>query len=147
MPLVLVLASLSLAILLPRLTLRRIARLRDEINNVADPARLRTAEIQLALALEGSARRGYLITGDRQLANQFNDTRVQRRASERQLLDYTRRLDAPGSSKLTTLVLRIQVLDRELDSLVGSVDASTASPATLNARAAPTFPADPAIRG
>src|ERR1051326_6214929 len=75
LPLLLVIVSLAFAILVPRLTQHRIARLRNEINDLADPARLLTMEIQLALAHGGSARRGYLLTGDRQLADQFHAVR------------------------------------------------------------------------
>jgi signal transduction histidine kinase len=131
LPLVLVLASLSLAIVVPRFSQRRIADLREEINNLADPARLRTTEIQLALAHEGSARRGYLLTGDQELATQFNAASARLRTAESQLLDYTRRLDASGSSKLTPLALRIEAMDHALDSLVADVDAHRASDATF----------------
>jgi len=132
LPLILVLVSLSLAILLPRVTQRRIARLRNEINNVADPARLRVTEVQLDLAHEGSARRGFLLTGDQQLANEFAVARNHRRTAERQLLDLTRRLDSGRSGTLSSLATLVQVLDDQLDSLVGRVDARTASSATLD---------------
>lgn len=132
LPLVFVIVSLCLAIFLPRVAQRRIARLRNEINNVADPARLRVTEIQLALAHEGSARRGYLLTGDQQLADQFIAARVGRRTAERQLLDYTRQLDRTNSGKLPARVANIQALDAQLDSLVGSVDQRTASSVALN---------------
>src|ERR687883_255060 len=74
-PVVVVVLSLALAILLPRLAEQRIERLRNEINDVADPARLRVAQIQLEIALEASQRRGYLLTGDEELDRQFEISR------------------------------------------------------------------------
>src|SRR5215471_8250924 len=76
LPLVVVVLSLALAIVLPRVAERRIERLRNEINDVADPARLRVAQIQLEIALEASQRRGYLLAGDAELERQFDLSRT-----------------------------------------------------------------------
>src|SRR5256885_3027227 len=67
LPLVLVLLSLALAMLLPRLVQRRITRLRNEINQLAEPARQHVLEIQLAFAVQASDARGYLLGGDEAL--------------------------------------------------------------------------------
>ena len=74
-----VILSLTLAILLPWLAERRVERLRDEINDFADPARLRVAQIQLELALEGAERRGYLLARDEALEKEFLLSRGRRR--------------------------------------------------------------------
>jgi len=71
LPLVLVVASLAIALLVPRLAQRRVNRLRDDINLFADPARTDVAAIELDLALEAAARRGYALTGDAQLAREI----------------------------------------------------------------------------
>ena len=126
LPLVLVILSLGLAVLLPRLTQRHIGRLRNDINTVADPARLRVTEIQLDLALEGSQRRGFLLTGDQQLESQFELTRQHRVAAEQELLAFARRLDPTGLDALPRYVETLSRLDSSLDSLVaGRGDVST----------------------
>ncbi|HKW46523.1 MAG TPA: HAMP domain-containing sensor histidine kinase [Gemmatimonadaceae bacterium] len=110
--------SLALAIVLPRLAERRIARLRNEINDVADPARLRVAQIQLEIALEASQRRGYLLAGDAELERQFDLSRTRRRDAEEDLLSYAERLDTRGSTRLARAAMKIQALDQGLDSLI-----------------------------
>lgn len=118
LPLILVLLALGLAIVIPRLTHRRIAELRNDINNVADPARLRVTEIQLEMALEGSQRRGYLLTGDEALAKQFELSRQRRIAAERDLLGYSVAIDKWGRPGLSGDVQRLIGLDHNVDSLV-----------------------------
>ena len=117
-PLIVVVLSLTLAILLPWLAERRVERLRDEINDFADPARLRVAQIQLELALEGAERRGYLLARDEALEKEFLLSRGRRRGAEQELVDYARRLDNPGSSVLANAATRIQDLNRGIDSLI-----------------------------
>jgi signal transduction histidine kinase len=118
LPLVVVVVALALATLLPHLAERRVARLRDEINNFADPARLRVTGIQLELALQGSQRRGFLLTGDKALAAEFEATRQRRIRAEHELLDYSRRLDETGAARLTVYVARLLRAARSLDSVV-----------------------------
>ena len=130
LPLVVVIVSLALAILLPRLSEHRTARLRTEINDLADPARLRIAQIQLEIALEASQRRGYLLGGDTALEAQFNRSRTRRREAEEDLFTYAKRLDAPGSTRLARAAVTIQALDRGLDSLISI--GGPASAATLD---------------
>lgn len=114
--LVLVLVLLAGALLIPRVAQQRIDRLRDEINHVAEPARARTAEIQLDLALEAAARRGLLLTGDPQLARDLERSRQRRLAAERELADYARQLDAPVRRRVSELGARLRGLDSLLDS-------------------------------
>src|SRR5689334_21897277 len=98
LPLILVIATLTVAVLLPRFSQRRVSRLRDEINNVADPARLRVTGIQLELALQGSQRRGFLLSGDKALVTEFEQSRQRRIREEQELFGYARRLDADGAA-------------------------------------------------
>jgi signal transduction histidine kinase len=107
-----------LAILLPHFTERRVARLRDEINNFADPARLRVTGIQLELALQGSQRRGFLLTGDKNLATEFEASRERRIREERELRDYSRRLDADGTAGVIGYVGQLVRATNSLDSIV-----------------------------
>jgi signal transduction histidine kinase len=122
---VVVVLSLALAILLPPLSERRIARLRSEINDVADPARLHVAQIQLEIVLEESQRRGYLLARDDELERQSERSRARRREAEQDLYAYAQRLDMPGSMNIARSAMRIQALDRGLDSLI-----STGGPAS-----------------
>src|SRR5689334_16705803 len=120
LPLILVLVTLVLAVLLPRFTQRRIARLRDDINNFADPARLRVTDVQLQFALEGSQRRGFLLSGDQTLAEEFNRSRQRRLVAERELLTYAGHLDENGSARLINYVTRLARADSSLDSAVAT---------------------------
>jgi signal transduction histidine kinase len=120
LPVIVVVLSLALAILLPRVSERRIERLRNEINDVADPARLRIAQIQLAIARESSQRRGYLLARDEESERLFAESRTSRRKAEQALLADARRLDAPGSTRLAGAAIKIQLLDQGLDSLISS---------------------------
>jgi len=134
LPLLLVLVSLGLALVVPRLAERRVIRLREEINAVAEPARARLAAIQLDLALEAAARRGYLLTGDRQLAREIATSRTRRHEAERQLEEYARRLDPQVSAELARLTARLQALDAHLDTVVATGVNPSASPAPLAER-------------
>jgi signal transduction histidine kinase len=125
--LVVVVTSLALAIVLPRLGERRIERLRSEINDVADPARLRIAQIQLEIALEASQRRGYLLAGDAELERQFDLSRTRRRDAEDDLVAYAQRLDTRGSATLARAAMKIQTLDEGLDSLISLGGATSAT--------------------
>ena len=119
-PLIFVLVTLLLALLLPQFTQRRVAVLRDDINNFADPARLRLTDIQLQLALQGSQRRGFLLSGDQALAREFERSRERRVLAERELLGYARHLDQNGAARLTSYITRLARADSSLDSVVAS---------------------------
>jgi signal transduction histidine kinase len=131
LPLGLVLLALVFAIALPRFTQRRITELRNEINEVAAPARQRVTQIQLDMALEASQRRGYLLSGDMRMMDHLADSRARRQRSERELIDYARHLDTNGSIDLARAAEKLRGLDLDLDSLV-MVDAPHArSPVAL----------------
>jgi PAS domain S-box-containing protein len=114
---VLVLACLALALLVPRVAQRRVNRLRDDINLVADPARTGVAAIRLDLALEAAARRGFALTGDEQLAREITTSLQRRRRAEQRLRATARQLDDAVPAELSTLVQRLSAFDADLDSL------------------------------
>ncbi|MDB4887108.1 MAG: two-component hybrid sensor and regulator [Gemmatimonadetes bacterium] len=118
LPVVFVLVSLALALLVPRVAQRRVNALRDNINLVAEPARSRVAAIQLDLALEAAARRGYLLTGDVQLAREITASRLRRREAEQQLLALASRLGAPVADEIAALEAPLAAADAQLDSTV-----------------------------
>lgn len=130
-PLVLVLVSLTLAMIVPEVADRRISGLRHEINEVAEPARARVAEIQLDIALEAAARRGFLLTGDAELLQEIGTSRARRVAAQRQLGRYAVRLDPPVRAEAAGLERELRELDAHLDSVVASGAASSAVRATL----------------
>jgi signal transduction histidine kinase len=131
LPFFFVLVSLTFAIALPRIAQRRIDRLRNEINGVANPARLDLTEIQRDIALEASQRRGFLLTGDQPMAAHFVESRARRVGEEIQLIDYTRRLDSANDSVMLRAARRIKDLDRDLDSLLAAGFSHSVSAATL----------------
>src|SRR6185312_11662035 len=62
LPLILVLLSLTFAVVLPQLSQRRVTTLRNEINLYADPAHQELTAIQLYLTRGAQQRRGYNLT-------------------------------------------------------------------------------------
>ena len=69
--LALVMASVLFLVVFPRLASRRIEALRDEVTNVASPARSAAGEIERALAQEIAATRGFLVTGGGEYRHEF----------------------------------------------------------------------------
>jgi signal transduction histidine kinase len=115
---ILVVMSLISAIVLPRLAENRVTSLRNQINDIADPARLRVTDILLDMALQASQRRGYLLSEDNALGRDYALSRARRLQSERELAMLTRQLDSPDSTRLSSRVARLQGLTHRLDSLV-----------------------------
>jgi len=128
---VLVVVSLGLALVLPAVAQRRIDRLRDEISEVTDPARARVAEIQLAVALEAAARRGYLLTRDRQLARDIEDARARRREALHELDRLAPRLEPPAPVEVERLAARLAAFDAQFDSAVAHGLQRPPSPAAV----------------
>ena len=126
LPLVVVIIALGMVIVLPRLADRRIERLRNEINDVADPARLRVAQIQLEIALQGAQRRGFLLAADAELDKQFELSRTRRRQAEQTLIAYAHQLEGTNSVGMVHAAREIEELDRALDSLVTSARPASA---------------------
>ncbi|MFL5579065.1 MAG: sensor histidine kinase [Gemmatimonadaceae bacterium] len=132
LPVALVLGSLLAVVLLPIMTDRRTDRLRDELNEAVGPARAHVAEIQTTLALEAAARRGYLLTGDRQLARSVGESRERRRAAERELAALAERLDGKVARTEGELARRLVAADAHLDSVFATGDSSAAYVAALS---------------
>ena len=130
-PVVLVVVSLVLALVLPAIAQRRIDALRDEIAEVTDPARARVAEIRLAIALEAAARRGYLLTRDRQLASDVELSRQRRREALRELERLAPRLQPPAPAEVARLAARLATFDAQFDSAVAHGLERPASPAAV----------------
>lgn len=127
----LVILSLAFALAIPRVAQRRITHFRNEINDAADPARLNLAEIQLEIAIQASQRRGYLLTGDEQMAQHVTEARVRRIEQEVHLVEFSRQLDTAGSSDLARLAVTIKNLDHDLDSLLSAGFSRSVSAAAL----------------
>lgn len=125
LPLVLVVLALTCAILLPQLTRARIARLRNEINQLAEPARQRLLEVQVDLAIEASSRRGYLLTRNDSEVAVISTFRAHRLDAERQLAADAQQLDQTGAHHFAPAVERLRGLDSQLDSLVAHGGAAT----------------------
>ncbi len=64
---------------------RRAAALREQITSVAEPARRDASLIQLTLALEVAALRGYVITGEPAMIREYRDARDAEHAAFRRL--------------------------------------------------------------
>lgn len=122
LPLVLVLLSLTFAVLLPQLSQRRTTRLRNEINLFADPARQRLTLVQLYLTRGVTYRRGYLLTHNSRLIKLSDDSRLLRQDAERSLVRFGHMLDGARAGRLTRLAIRLQELDKELDSAAASTE-------------------------
>lgn len=120
LPFVLVLVSLISAIVVPRLAEDRVTGLRNDINDVADPARLQVTDILLDLALQASQRRGYLLSDDNTLGREYTVSRTRRIESEQRLAEYVARLDDRGVARLTSSVSQLRALTARLDSLVST---------------------------
>ncbi|HEX4682444.1 MAG TPA: hypothetical protein VH277_07050, partial [Gemmatimonadaceae bacterium] len=93
LPALVVLIALAASITLPRIGVERITAFRNEISANIEPARLLLAKIQLDLALQGTQRRGFLLTGDGGVESEEGLTRSDRVAAEQQLVGLARRLD------------------------------------------------------
>jgi signal transduction histidine kinase len=127
----LVLVALAFAIALPRITEGRITKLRNDINEVAAPARQRVTQIQLDMALEAAQRRGFLLTGDPRVTVQVADSRARRRQAERELLEYARRLDGTAPGELMRSAEQLRELGRDMDSLLTLGESGNVSAAAL----------------
>lgn len=96
--------ALSALVLTPFLFQRTLARLRVTITTALDPAGQSTSDVQLSLAREVGAIRGYLLTGDATLIDEY---RVARAAQDRAL---TALADVRGLD--SSIVLRATQLDQ-----------------------------------
>ena len=71
--LALVMISVLFLVVFPRITHRRVERLRDEITDVSGPARSAAGEVERAVALEVAGVRGLLLTGRPEFREGFDE--------------------------------------------------------------------------
>ena len=116
--LALVLLTLVALSVVPFLTQRRIDGLREDINERTDPALARLATATTEVALEAAARRGYLLSGDEQLAASVTASRVRRGIAMRDLGEYARELGDDVDSARQRFASHLQAVDAQLDSLI-----------------------------
>lgn len=117
-PLAFVIAALVLALVLPSFAQVRISQLRAEVNQIVAPAKSRIFDIVFEIAVEGAARRGFVLTGDPELATQIRLSRDQRAAAQRQLARDVSRLDQLGATGVLASAESLQALAHELDSMI-----------------------------
>ena len=103
LPLLLVLLSLLTLVAVPIVIRNRASAVRAEINLVAEPALQEVDRIQLAIALETSATRGYLLTGDRRFLELYRDALTAEEQALARLLPLTRQLGPGFVEQVTTL--------------------------------------------
>ena len=117
-PLGFVLLTLVVALTLPRLSDRRVARLRDEINDIATPARRRVSDIQLQLAIAASQLRGQILLGGGPMRDALAATQARRLEAERDLLTLVVRLDSANAFAVPATAERLVSLNHQIDSLI-----------------------------
>ena len=103
LPLLLVLSSLLTLVAVPIVIQNRASAVRSEINGIAEPALQEVDRIQLAIALETSATRGYLLTGDRRFLGLYQEALTAEELALARLLPLTRRLGPGFVEQVTTL--------------------------------------------
>ena len=110
------LAALAFAIVLPRIGERRIAPLRDELNELV-PARERLLEIERQLGITAYNRRRSE-RGDPSAGARAASSQARRRAAEEELIALVRQLEGADSAPLTSAATRLQALNQRLDSAI-----------------------------
>lgn len=96
----LVMISVLFLVVFPRLTNRRVERLRDEITDVSGPARTAAGAVERALALEVAAARGYLLTGSPEYRRRYREAAAMAKSGSARLDALARRLDGDVSSRV-----------------------------------------------
>lgn len=115
-PLALAIISLVSLVLVLLVVERRTRDTLDILANVVDPARAAVTDIELALALEMSASRGFLASGDERFATNHVAARAARRREAR-LIPLTRQIGPNVMQAAMTLINRVDRTDATLDSL------------------------------
>lgn len=103
LPVALVVLTLIALLAVPVMVSRRGAVIREEVTEVADPARLLVDQLELATAREAAAIRGYLIDGHRAQLEQYLAARAQETRALAALRPLVDRLDPAAASQLTRL--------------------------------------------
>ena len=103
LPLLLVLLSLLPLVAVPIVIQNRVSAVREEINLIAEPALQEVDRIQLAIALETSATRGYLLTGQSRFLERYDQALTAEEQALARLLPLARRLGPAFVERVTTL--------------------------------------------
>ena len=92
LPLGFVVLALLALVVVPFLVERQVRRIRNEIQNVADPAQLLTTRITLATAWEAAALRGFFLSGDERFVGLYQAELAQESRTLEQLGGFARKL-------------------------------------------------------
>ena len=123
LPLALVLTSLLSLVLLPVITMQATESIRDDIATLAEPARSQVTRIQNAIALESATVRGYVLTGDPEVARHHLQARRARDAALVALDSLDERTTPVVRREIAELVALLRQAEPVLDSLFdGSLD-------------------------
>jgi PAS domain S-box-containing protein len=116
-PLALAIISLVSLVLVLLVVEHRTRDTLDVLANVVDPARAAVTDIELALALEMSASRGFLATGDERFATNHLAARAARQRAEARLIPLTRQIGPSVMQGAATFANRLDSADATSDSL------------------------------
>jgi len=117
LPLALAVISLVSLVLVLLLVEHRTRDTLDILANVVDPARAAVTDIELALALEMSASRGFLASGDKRFATNHLAARAARQRAEARLIPLTRQIGPNVVQGAMAFAHRVDDTDATLDSL------------------------------
>ena len=106
LPLVAVIASLVALVVVFVQVERRTRQLREEVTQVAEPARALLNDLQRIYALQISAKRGFLLTGDTDLLEQYRELRVEEQRVYDQLRPLVAQMEPEVQEPLDTLLTR-----------------------------------------
>lgn len=137
LPLLLVLLSLLPLVAVPIVIQNRASAVRAEISQIAEPALQEVDRIHIAIALEASATRGYLLTGERRFLERYHQARAADELASARLRPLARRLGPEFLEQVTTL----QALSVRVAAPVDSLFAGLLPPEDYIAR----IPAEQAI--
>ena len=107
--------ALVLLLLAPLLTARRTADLRGRIEDVAEPARDATTQVQFELARQMSALRGFLLTGDTAFIARYNVRLQDQQATMDELMILSVDLGPEAAAAAATLRHRVQRWHDQVD--------------------------------
>ena len=124
LPLLLVLLSLLTLVAVPIVIRNQVAAVRAEMSRIAEPALQEVDRIQLAIALEASATRGYLLTGDRRFLDRYHQALAAEDQALARLLPLAERLGPAFVERVTALQALRARATAPVDSLItGSLPA------------------------
>lgn len=103
LPVALVILTLVALLAVPIMVSRRGATLRREVAEVADPARQLVNQLELSLAREVAAIRGYVISGQRSHLERYREARAQEQRALAALRPLIERMDPAAGPELARL--------------------------------------------